>query len=217
MIRTSTLLLSLLLPFAAVATEPGQPAAPGVAASADVPSPAPAPSSTAPSPAANPPAALLPPMWFVSSVAEDDVAAQFKANPMFASIDEEMVGSPLVLVVTHTVRPTAGGQAAGLVSAILSGSTLGLLPVVTNDRLVVRYEVRLNGTSVASHTVERTSTRAQSLWTAGSDAHGGLGKAGLEWVKSTAAEAAAKLAQDPAVLAVRDEIALYFPERKMAQ
>lgn len=215
MIRTSMLLLSLLAPFAAAASASTQSDGPAVHVPADVVAP-PAPPAP-PSPAAAPPqAGLLPPMWFVSSVAEDEIAAQFKAIPMFASLDEEMVGSPLVLVVTHTVRPTAGGQAAGLLSAMLSGSTLGLLPVVTNDRLVVRYEVRLNGTSVASYTAERTATRAQSIWTAGSDAHGGLGKAGFEWVKSTATEAAAKLAQDPALLAVRNEIAVYFPERRAA-
>lgn len=97
---------------------------------------------------------------------------------------------------------------------MLSGGTLGILPVVTSDRLIVRYEARLNGNAVASHTLERTSTRAQSIRAAGSDTTGGLGKAGVDWARTTGVEAATELAQDPGLLAARDEIAFYFPERK---
>ncbi len=156
-------------------------------------------------------AVVLPPMKFFASVAGDDVLAAFKADPAFAALDKELAGSPLALVVTHTVRPTAAGTAAGLLSAVLSGGTLGILPMVSNDRLVVRYEVMLNGKTVTSYTFERTATRAQNLWTAGNDGTGGLGKGGVEWVKSTAAEVATKLARDPAMLAVRDEMEFYFP------
>ena len=56
-----------------------------------------------------------------------------------------------------------------------------------------------------------TATRAQNLWTAGADGYGGLDKAGMEWVKSTAAEVAAKLPHDPALGEVREEIDFYFP------
>jgi len=158
-----------------------------------------------------PAAVVLPPMKFLASVAGDDVLAAFKADPAFAALDKELAGSPLALVVTHTVRPTAAGTAAGLLSAVLSGGTLGILPVVSNDRLVVRYEVMLNGKTLTSYTFERTATRAQNLWTAGNDGTGGLGKGGVEWVKSTAAEVAGKLARDPAMIAVRDEMEFYFP------
>ena len=57
---------------------------------------------------------------------------------------------------------------------------------------------------------EKSSTRAINLW-AGAGAYDGLGKGAFEWVKSTATEAAAKLAVDPALIAVRDEIDFYFP------
>jgi len=154
--------------------------------------------------------ATLPAMKFYSSVGAEEVLASLKANPMLAALDKELPGSPLSLIVTHTLRPTAGGQAAGLLSAMLSGGTLGLLPVVTNDRLVVRYEVMLNGKTLTTYNYERTATRAQNIW-AGADGYGGLGKAGMEWLQSTATETADKLTRDPALLAVRDEIAFYFP------
>lgn len=157
----------------------------------------------------------LPPMHFVSSLAENELYALFKAAPGFSTLDDELYGSPLKLVVTHTSRPTAGGQAAGLLSAVISGGTLGIIPMVTNDHLVVRYEVMLNGKTVTSYSFERTATRAINIWGGGGDY--GLGKAGLEWVKSTAAEAAGKLANDPALAALQREIAFYFPESASAK
>lgn len=195
MIRESALALLLLLPVAAMAADPAMPATATPAAAA-----LPATETIA-----------LPPMKFYSSVAADELLAALQAEPALAALDKELPGSPLALVVTHTLRPTAGGVATGFLSAVLSGSTLGLIPLVTNDRLVVRYEVMLNGKAVTSYSFERTATRAQNLWTAGADGYGGLGKAGMEWVKSTAAEVAAKLPRDPALGEVREEIDFYFP------
>lgn len=206
MIRESSMLsLVLLVPLHALAVAPAPTTAP---ATATAPAPVPAEVTTQSVPA--PPAAALPPMYFLSTVAGDELFAALKADPALASLDKELVGSPLTLMVTHTLRPTAGGQAAGFLSAVLSGSTLGLIPIVSNDRLVIKYEVLLNGKTVTSYSYERTATRAQNLWTAGNDGYGGLGKAGMEWVKSTAAEVASKVAMDPAMLAVRNEIDFYF-------
>ncbi|MDI9237613.1 hypothetical protein QLQ15_01650 [Lysobacter sp. LF1] len=204
MIRDSMLAL-LLLPPHAIAAEPATTAAPVIT-----------PPIPVTAPAVQPPGTVLPPMKFLASVAQDDILKALKADPAFANLDKELAGSPLTLVVTHTVRPTAAGTAAGLLSAVLSGGSLGILPMVTNDRLVVRYEVLLNGKTVTSYTFERTATRAQSIWTAGSDNTDGLGKGGVEWVKSTAAEVTAKIRQDPAMLAVRDEIEFYFPAQAVA-
>ncbi len=206
MIRESILVICLILSFTASAAEPVLP-------------PGPAPANDAPTAALAVPAASvakaapsLPPMDFLSSVANDELYAVFKAVPAFSSLDDELVGSPLTLMVTHTNRPTAGGQAAGLLSAVLSGSTLGIIPIVSNEHLVVRYEVLLNGKTLTSYSFEKTSTRAINLW-GGAGAYGGLGKGAFDWVKSTAIEAAAKLAVDPALIAVRNEIDFYFPEQ----
>jgi hypothetical protein len=200
MFRASMLALCLSLAPSAFAAEP-----------LPVPPALPAP----PVPVAQIAAPGLPPMHFVSSLAEDELYTLFKAAPGFSTLDDELYGSPLKLVVTHTSRPTAGGQAAGLLSAVISGSTLGIIPMVTNDHLVVRYEVMLNGKTVTSYSFERTATRAINIWGGGGDY--GLGKAGLEWVKSTATEAAGKLANDPAVAALQREIAFYFPESASAK
>ncbi len=152
----------------------------------------------------------LPAMRFVSSIAEDELLSILKAEPAMAGLDPKLAGSPLVLVITHALRPTPGGQAAGFLSAVLSGSTLGLIPIVSNEHLVLKYEVLLNGKSITSHSFERTATRAQNLWSAGNDGYNGLGKAGMEWARATATEAAAKLATDPNMLNIQEEINFYF-------
>lgn len=204
MFRASILALCLSFAPPAFAAEP--PAAPAAPPAPPAPVSVPVLEDVAPS---------LPPMHFVSSLAENELYALFKASRGFSTLDDELYGSPLKLVVTHTSRPTAGGQAAGLLSAVISGGTLGIIPMVTNDHLVVRYEVMLNGKTVTSYSFERTATRAINIWGGGGDY--GLGKAGLEWVKSTATEAAGKLANDPALAALQREIAFYFPETAAAK
>lgn len=165
--------------------------------------PAPAP---APAVAVN----ALPPMNFYASVASTELFQRIKESPAFARVDKELVGSPIQLRVTHSLQPTAGGQAAGLLSAIWAGGTLGLLPVVTNNNLVLSYEIRVNGQEIARYDFSRSFTRAVNIWTEKNDPTYGLGQDGLDWAKSTAAEFVAKAAEDPAVIALAREYAFYF-------
>lgn len=194
MIRESALVLSLLV----VATAAHADTATSVPAAGD------SPVATAPSPVESTP---LPPMRYLTSLTGDDVFNTLRANPAFQMLDKDLPGSPLSMLVTHTVRPTPGGQAAGLLTAILSGSTLGLIPIVSSERMVLRYEVLLHGKSVATYQFERKAAKASNLWTM--DA--GLDKASLAWVKETAGEVATKAARDPALRALQQEIAYYFP------
>jgi hypothetical protein len=217
-IRLVVLILLLWLPLSVAASDPpaaGIPApeseepavAPGSPGEAGGEDPGrPQPATSAPHPA------VLPAMSFVSSLAADRILPILKRNAALSGLDEELAGSPLTLLVTHTLRPTSGGQAAGFLSGVLAGSTLGLIPIVSSEMLVVRYEVMLNGKPIAGYSFERTATRAMNMWSAArDDGYEGLGKAGMEWVESTAIEAAAKLAADPAIDAVRKEIEYYFP------
>lgn len=161
----------------------------------------------APAPAASD---ALPPMNFYASVAANELFQRIKEAPAFARVEKELVGSPIQLRVTHSLQPTAGGQAAGLLSAIWAGGTLGLLPVVTNNNFVLSYEIRVNGQEVARYDFSRSFTRAVNIWTEKNDPTYGLGADGLEWAKTTAVEFAAKAAQDPAVIALAQEYAFYF-------
>ena len=163
----------------------------------------------APAPAA-PAADALPPMSFYASVATDELLARLKAVPAFSKLEKDLYGSPIQVRVTHTLQPTAGGQAAGLLSAIAAGSTLGLLPVVTNNNLVLTYEIEVNGKDVAHYEFSRSFTRAINIWSEKNDPTYGLGAEGIEWVRTTADEFATKAARDPAVLELAKEHQFYF-------
>ena len=150
----------------------------------------------------------LPAMSFYGSIAGDELFDLIKKSDQFSRLDKELFGSPLHLRVMHTLQPTAGGKATGLLSAILTGGTLGLLPAVTNNSLVVTYEVRVHGRELVSYSYQRTFTRAFNIW-AKDETHG-LGKEGMEWLRSTAGEFVAAASTDPKLAALKKEYERYF-------
>jgi hypothetical protein len=173
-----------------------EPAPTSVAAPAQVP------------PAAPTPASALPAMSFYGSIADDELFDLVKKSDQFARLDKELIGSPLQLRVMHTLQPTASGKATGLLSAIFTGGTLGLIPAVTNNSLMVTYEVRVHGRELVSYSFQRTFTRAVNIW-AKDETHG-LGKEGLEWLKSTATEFTTAAAIDPKLASLKKEYERYF-------
>lgn len=153
-------------------------------------------------------ATALPAMNFASSVASDNLFTIIKGSSAFANLDKELIGAPVMLRVTHTLQPTTGGKATGLLSAIFSGGTLGLLPMVTNNNLVVTYEVMVHGKDIASYSYTKNFTRSINIWA--KDDTQGLGKDGMEWVKSTASEFTAAAATDEKLASLKREYDLYF-------
>ena len=196
-------------PPAPVATPDPAPAAapdaPSVASAADAPAVIQTAVDAAP-PASN----ALPPMKFIASVAEDELYQGVKSVPAFSQLDKELVGSQIVVVVTHGFKPTAAGQATGFLSALVSGSTLGLIPLVTNNSLVLTYEIRVNGDDIVRRDYERSFTRVQNIWANKDDPTHGLGEEGLEWARTTSAQFATEASTDPAVLELATEYRYYF-------
>ena len=158
----------------------------------------------------------LPPMKFVASVAEDELLQGVKSVPAFSKVDKELVGSPIVVIVTHGFKSTGAGEATGFLSALVSGSTLGLIPLVTNNSLVLTYEIRVNGEDVIRRDYEESFTRVQNIWANKDDPTHGLGKEGLEWAEATSARFAAEAATDPAVLELAAEYRYYFGDGSTA-
>jgi hypothetical protein len=150
----------------------------------------------------------LPPVQYYGTVAGDEIYNILKADPMFGKLDKDLIGCPIVLRVTHSFVMTTGGKATGLASAIWSGSTLGLLPVVTNNDLLITYEFVVNGTVLSTHAYQRNFTRAVNIWA--NDTTYGLGKDGLEWAKGTATQFVAEAATDPKVGDLVTEYQYYF-------
>lgn len=152
----------------------------------------------------------LPAMNFRSSIASDEIFDLLRSNVAFSKLDEELVGSPMLVRVTHSLQPTGTGKAAGLLSAIWSGGTLGLLPMVTNNNLVVTYEVRVQGEPIVSQSFEKSFTRAVNIWASSDELYHGLGKDGYDWLLGTAKDFAASAATDPKLLELKQEYERYF-------
>jgi hypothetical protein len=150
----------------------------------------------------------LPAMGYTGSLEASDNYDLIKAEPLFAKLNKELIGSPIVLRVTHSLEPTGGGKAVGLASAIWAGSTLGLLPVVMNQDLVVYYDIMVNGTILTTYTFRKNITVSMNIWT--KDKTHGLGDTGLAWVKTTARDFVAAVRQDPKVAELVGEYQFYF-------
>src|SRR5688572_428222 len=173
------------------------------------PEPVPAPvEAVKAAPPAAIPASALPAMSFYGSIADAELFDLIKKSDQFTRIDKGLFGSPLHLRVMHALQPTASGKATGLLSAIFTGGTLGLIPAVTNNSLMVTYEVRVHGRDVVSYAYQRTFSRAVSIWA--KDATYGIGKEGLEWLKSTASEFTAAAATDAKLATLKQEYERYF-------
>ena len=150
-----------------------------------------------------------PPIQFFSSISRDKLLEVLKDDPKFANIDNEALGSPIVLQVRHATRMTAGGSASLMTSALLSGSTLGLIPVVSNDDLIVTYEVLVHGIPIASFEYIENFTDADSLYN--SNMHELEGDA-LAWAEGTVETFLQELSDDPKVQDLIDEYRYYFAD-----
>jgi hypothetical protein len=147
-----------------------------------------------------------PPMVFISSVSEEKLLEAIREVPEFAKIDDEALGSPIVLQVRHFTRMTAGGSAAGFGSAVLSGGTLGIIPIVTNNDLVVKYEFTVHGTPIASFEYEENFTEVESLYDMNTELEGEM----LAWAEATVDQFIKDINGNADIQAVFDEYRYYF-------
>ncbi|QYK05025.1 hypothetical protein [Shewanella zhangzhouensis] len=150
---------------------------------------------------------VLPPVLFVSTFDSTELFDKLKSSQQLGNIDKENLGTPLRLVVSYKLQPTAGGTAAGLTSAILAGSSLGILPVVTNNDLVLTYDFRVHGKSVSRIEYRENFTQAQNMY---SNQLGGLDKDAMAWVLSTTDKFVADLVQNQEVKTLVEEYNFYF-------
>ncbi|WP_133407668.1 hypothetical protein [Parashewanella tropica] len=160
-------------------------------------------------------ATTIPPMSFGTSFNFDEMKEEVQAQPMFAKVDNEHIGAPIRLEVSHTFKGTAGGAAASFASIMWSSMSLGVLPIVTNKDLVIRYELRVNGKRLSYYEFSNNFTEAKNLYSE----HNSFKLSGkpLEWVKSTVPEATKKFEADPKVKALLEEYQFYFGDVKKAE
>jgi hypothetical protein len=134
----------------------------------------------------------LPSMGFAATIAADELYDALRKSPTLAALDKEKVGSPVTVRVSLEFGRT--GSASNMASAILTLSTLGLLPAVNNRDLIVTYDLVVNGSILTSYSYEKKITRVFNMYS--TDRTHGLGDDGLAWLVSTAGQFAADLARD---------------------
>ena len=156
-----------------------------------------------------PPANVLPPIIFSGSVAGEEIFNLLRSKPRYSALSKDLVGSPIALRVFQTFELTAGGTASALASAILTGSTLGILPMVTNQDLVITYELVVNGSVLSRYAYTTNLTRVDSIY-AGTDTTYGLGSQGLTWAKGTVDRFVADTANDEKLAKLLAEYQFYF-------
>ncbi|CAM4254036.1 hypothetical protein [Pseudoalteromonas byunsanensis] len=150
---------------------------------------------------------VLPPAQFINIV-DDFLMDELKAYPMFADISAELPGSPIKVVAYLEQDTTSGGAAAEATSILLSASTLGILPVVSNKDLKLSYRILVNGQLLTEYSFIKNVTESDNIWLAQYDRK--LDKDIVTWVKSTIPEVVSKLSNDAKVKALLDEYNFYF-------
>ena len=148
-----------------------------------------------------------PPMQFYSSFSKEKLLEELRGEQQFENLDNEALGSAIVISVRHQTRMTAGGSAAAMGSAVLAGSTLGLLPVVSNDDLVITYAISVHGDRIASFEYVENFTDVDSMYDTNINA---LDGPALEWAESTVAMFLSDVQEDGKVRELVEEYRYYF-------
>jgi hypothetical protein len=127
-------------------------------------------------------------------------------------LDKELYGSPIRIGITHTFAATAGGTATGLTSAMLAGGSLGLLPIVSNNDLIITYTVTAHGKIVAAFSYSKNFTQATNIYSNQGINH--LDKTTLAWVMTTLDSFVTDISKNADVKILTDEYNFYFGELK---
>ena len=106
-----------------------------------------------------------PPVYFVSNVEGVGFMDKLREYQAFEGVDKGSVGLPIALQVHngHRVKSDGKGIATGIATGIVAGMTLGLLPIATTTEFQVRYDVMVQGKSIAHFEYAMDSTHASSL------------------------------------------------------
>ncbi len=166
----------------------------------------PAPDTAAKPAMSNAGPAPAPALAFASTVASEELYDALKRFPVFASLDKEKLGSPIVIRVSLEFGRMS--TPSNVASAVLTIGTLGLLPAVSNRDLLITYEVLVNSTVLSSYSYSKRVMRVFNMYS--TDRTHGLGDDGLAWVMGTAAQFADDLRRDPRYAELQSEYHYYY-------
>ena len=113
--------------------------------------------------------ALYPPVFFVSNDKDQALRSKLEQYSAFTALDEQAVGLPIGVRILKAQRTKQDGKQIS--SILLSASTLGLIPVVSNTEFKVRYDVFVQGKSLVHFEYSMDSTDVDNFWTAAYKEH----------------------------------------------
>lgn len=105
---------------------------------------------------------LYPPVFYVTNLDDTDFTNKLSAANAFSSLEKNMVGLPIGLRAVKIHKNVADG--ASVSTGLLAASTLGLIPVVSNVEFKVRYDIFVQGDSIANFEYQMTSSEVTNLW-----------------------------------------------------
>jgi len=112
---------------------------------------------------------VYPPVFFVTNVEDDSIKNNMENYAAFAALDEKAVGLPIGVRILKGHRTKQDGTNAS--SVLLSASTLGIIPIVSNTEFKVRYDVFVQGKPIETFEYTMDSTDVSNLWTAAYKEH----------------------------------------------
>lgn len=105
-----------------------------------------------------------PPVFFVTNIEDEEIKSMMEKYQAFMALDEDAVGLPIGVRVLKGHRTKQDGTQFS--SLMLSASTLGIIPVVSNTEFKVRYDVFVQGKSIETFEYVMDSTDVDNFWTA---------------------------------------------------
>ncbi|MCV6615009.1 MAG: hypothetical protein OIF35_08525 [Cellvibrionaceae bacterium] len=107
-----------------------------------------------------------PPVMFYSNIDDVDIKQLLQNYQAFSELDESAIGAPIGIRVLNFRRNRQDGTQAS--SLMLSATTLGLIPIVSNQDFNVYYDVFIQGEPIARFKYTYNTTDVHNIWAADS-------------------------------------------------
>ncbi|WP_144395344.1 hypothetical protein [Pleionea sediminis] len=103
------------------------------------------------------------PIRYFSTVPGDAVMEKIMLHPKFNNAQEELPGSPIVLRVVLEQRQDVNNPAS-FTTGLLAATSLGILPAVMSEDILIRYEVFVNGNSIVDFEFTESFTEVKNIF-----------------------------------------------------
>ena len=149
-----------------------------------------------------------------SSQFEDAFYEKVKEVDLFNDLSKDHVGSPYDLTIFFADQATSGGTAAEATSVLLAASTLGIIPIVSNDDKTLRFEIWVNRRTYATYEYTANFSDVSNMWTESARSAKIMDPKILEWALSMIDQLKLDIAADPQIELLKKEHQFYFPTEK---